>query len=379
MQPVRNADDGVKVGGCPVRKAIVLAMLCLVAVTSAVNAVYNFSIGSLSPETNGAITVTWPAWPLWTYHLLSADTLTGNWAEVSGGRMTAGSNVFSLSYTDVEAGAVSQRFYKVRIHYTQLVMTLVLDRSGSMLSDGGAQALAPAVTNFIALFDDSVDKVAMVGFASAGSTDVTMRTPFKSAVQAAALALTYNGNTCTEQGLLKAWQQNQSVLVTPGTETLRVIVFFTDGLANTFNYTFNCGARNISNPSGAVSLYDPTTGNAVSQGCTIPSTIVSVDGTDTVSTASCIQMHAEAERRALAIAKQARQDGTIVFVVGLGSSVYTECGLPALNPYFLQALANDASGPSYDPTQPAGRALFAASPNDLLVLLQQIATQIHSY
>ena len=53
----------------------------------------------------------------------------------------------------------------------KLVMTLVLDRSGSMTSNGGSTALPPAVTTFVNYFDNASDEVAMVSYASsAGST-----------------------------------------------------------------------------------------------------------------------------------------------------------------------------------------------------------------
>ncbi len=45
-------------------------------------------------------------------------------------------------------------------------MSLVLDRSGSMNNNGGAQVLPPDVINFLGYFDNNTDQVAMVGFSS---------------------------------------------------------------------------------------------------------------------------------------------------------------------------------------------------------------------
>src|SRR3974390_1094834 len=43
----------------------------------------------------------------------------------------------------------------------KLVMTMVLDRSGSMTNNGGSTALPPAVTAFVNDFNNSTDEVAM--------------------------------------------------------------------------------------------------------------------------------------------------------------------------------------------------------------------------
>ena len=56
----------------------------------------------------------------------------------------------------------------------KLVMSLVLDRSGSMTGNGGSTALPPAVTTFINYFDNSNDEVAMVSFASNATVDVAI-------------------------------------------------------------------------------------------------------------------------------------------------------------------------------------------------------------
>ena len=48
----------------------------------------------------------------------------------------------------------------------KLIMTVVLDRSGSMKSNGGSGALPPAVTMFVNYFDNANDEVAMASFAS---------------------------------------------------------------------------------------------------------------------------------------------------------------------------------------------------------------------
>src|SRR5579871_1036534 len=110
-----------------------------------------------------------------------------------------------------------------------LIMSLVLDRSGSMQSNGGSTALPPAVTNFIARFDDTQDYAAAVSFSSAASVNVAMEQPFINDIENAALALNFGGYTCSDQGLTNALAQNNAVSVSASQEVVKVIVFFTDG------------------------------------------------------------------------------------------------------------------------------------------------------
>ena len=60
----------------------------------------------------------------------------------------------------------------------KLVMTLVLDRSGSETSDGGSAAIPPAVTSFVNDFSNGTDEVAMVSFASKATIDVAINYNF---------------------------------------------------------------------------------------------------------------------------------------------------------------------------------------------------------
>lgn len=231
--------------------------------------------------------------------------------------------------TDYPPMDVTQRFYYIRgSSPTTVIMSLVLDRSGSMQSNGGSTALPLAVTNFISLFDDANDYVAMVSFSSAASVDVSMRQPFKMDIEAAALTMNFGGYTCSDQGLTNALAQNNTVALPSYIPVLKVIVFFTDGMANTFNYVFNCGPRNIAYSGPA--LYDPVTGNLANSGCTVPALLSSinpvtgqltsntVDASGNTQT-SCVSMHNEAENRAERIAWLARSHGNTIFCIGLGA------------------------------------------------------------
>jgi len=265
---------------------------------------------------------------------------------------------------------------------SKLIMSLVLDRSGSMNDNGGASALPGAVIGFVNNFDDVNDRVSMSSFSYAASTDVALAQPFKAPITTAVNNLVFNGWTASQQGLTNGLVQNLSYspAVSAGTteSVVRVMIFFTDGLANTFLYTFNCGARNIAPDR---SLYDPNTGAAASGGCTIPSSIPSVSPPPaTVSTTSgCSPLTIEAQKRALAVARLAQQQGVIVFSIGLGDgSGPTECGFPPLNQAFLYQVANDPNpaNPAYDSSLPSGEAVFAPTASELADVFNQIASKI---
>src|SRR5579884_477286 len=121
----------------------------------------------------------------------------------------------------------------------KLVMSLVLDRSGSMQNNGGASALPPAVGTFVNYFDNANDKVAMVSFASNATVDVAMGTNFITPITNAANALSghFSGGTFGPGGLTLAKSQNESVPVGSGQNVVKVAVYFTDGYVNVIQDT----------------------------------------------------------------------------------------------------------------------------------------------
>jgi hypothetical protein len=157
-----------------------------------------------------------------------------------------------------------------------------------------------------------------------------------------------------------------------------VIVFFTDGLANTWYWPgFNCGGRDMAPDR---TLYDTNTlCTAQSSGCTVPATIPSIDPTlGSITTSDqCGDMYKEAEARARAVASLARSEGNIVYAIGFGNPSGTpECGHPPLNIAFLKALANTKDSTYYDNTQPSGDVAIGSNAADIDGLFQTIASKI---
>lgn len=263
----------------------------------------------------------------------------------------------------------------------RVIMSLVLDRSGSMNGNGGAQALPPAVSSFIDFFDDILDQAAMVSFASHSRPfDVAMGRPFKVQIKNAANALVFNGGTFAQGGLTNGFAQIQTVPVLPNEDVVKVCVFFTDGLANIIQGQLNCGGaptlRNFGGfdpPTTGVAFFDPATGNQLctTTGGTPPccagvSTFRSaIDGTQKSFLRTNVT--ADAEYRAVQVANQMRANGITVYAIGLGNSI---------NQTFLKQVANDPTLPGFVATGYDGEAVFAATAGQLQQAFDTIADKI---
>ncbi len=255
----------------------------------------------------------------------------------------------------------------------KLVMSLVLDRSGSMSSDGGSTALPPAVITFINYFDNSNDEVAMISFASNATIDVAIGynfiTPITNAVNA--MKSKFSGGTFGPGGLTDAKAQNDSVVVQPGQNVVKVVVYFTDGYVNTIQDKLSCsGTPTLYNFGGhdsgsSVDVFDTATGNSVasydgsskwtpSTTClkTVSKFTSAIDGQ--LKSLNRANVTADAKYRALqtANAMRAENPGMLVYSIGLGSSV---------DQAFLRQIANDPASSTYDPNQPVGEAVFASN------------------
>ncbi len=248
----------------------------------------------------------------------------------------------------------------------KLVMSLVLDRSGSMSGNGGSTALPPAVTSFVNDFNNTTDEVAMVSFASTATVDVAINYNFITPITNKVKAMSFNGYTFGPGGLTSGKAQNDSVVVPAGQNVVKVAVYFTDGYANTIQQSLSCsGIPKLYNFTGGdsgstVYFLDPTNGNqlATYNGTTwSPSNYClkslagftsAIDGK--IKAFTRLNVTADAKYQAIQIANAMRAEGMYVYSVGLGNSI---------DKSFLQQVANDPASSSYDPSQPQGLAVFA--------------------
>lgn len=261
----------------------------------------------------------------------------------------------------------------------KLILSLVLDRSGSMNVNGGAAALPDAVTTFIDLFDDSFDRAAMVSYASHARVDVQMAQPFQDRIRRQIERLQFDEWTASEHAIELGRQQVESVKLKQDEKAFKFIIFFTDGLANTFQILLDCGLRNI-NPNGE--LFNPMSGARVpAASCLVPDPFPSLPPPGTVDPDNYCQMQAEAEKRALTVAALARDQGIIIYSIGLGdpngpTEGPPECRRPPLNADFLQQIANDPRSQAFVASQPVGESVVAKTAEELEAVFQQVARKI---
>lgn len=280
----------------------------------------------------------------------------------------------------------------------KLVMSLVLDRSGSMAGNGGGAALQSAVPTFVNLFDNINDKVAQVSFASNATVDVAMNTGFQAPITAAVKAMKFTGGTFGPGGLVLGKSQEDSVVVPVGQNVQKVVVYFTDGWPNIIQQSLACTKNSpvttLLNFGGydsgnSVDFFDPscsdknncypptygqecTTNGGNPPCCTNASVFTSAVNGQTEKFQR-VNVTNDALYDAEQTANAMRAEGITVYAVGLGNDI---------NQSFLQQIANDPASATYDPTQPVGMAAFvpdcpsAACSTELTQVFQTIAARI---
>ena len=285
----------------------------------------------------------------------------------------------------------------------KLIMSVVLDRSGSMANDGGSTALPPAVTSFVNNFNNTTDQVAMVSFATNATVDVPINYNFITPITTAVNKMTFTGATFGPGGLTLAQAQNDSVPVLTGQNVTKVVVYFTDGYVNTIQDTFNCTSKwgptlynyggYDSNSGNTFDFFNPVDGtdwepssqthgldsngyppHLPTPDCAGVTNFIS-QSTGKQTTFSRTNITADAQYRALqtANAMRAESPATYIYAIGLGTNV---------DQAFLKAVANDPSSPTYNPNQPDGLAVFVPNcpsstcTSDLEQVFQTIASKI---
>jgi hypothetical protein len=206
---------------------------------------------------------------------------------------------------------------------------------------------------------------------------------------------TWAGGTCAIAGLTNALRIQNAT--TAPSNTVKVVVFFTDGRANMTEGVFNGVPYNfggldpfqaacppIPDP-GAYFYLTNTAENAQNNSvcnnscgnaptCTggrsiSASTFTNANGVEHYLCASWITE--DATNRCVLIANQMRASSNYVFAVGLSAPG----GFASPTLTTLQQIANDPASPTFDPTQPVGAA-FTSYGSDLSNVFQQVAAAI---
>lgn len=304
-----------------------------------------------------------------------------------------------------------------------VVLTLVLDRSGSMSRAPGSAPgltafddLKAASLEFLDNFDNSRDQLGLVVFGTSTRLDFAPSTNFKSSITSLINShVSDNSGTNAPDALWTAY----SALSTVSSPTaLNVIVFFTDGVATTFsaNFAVTQGACRGSMVSGvAQTLSQPNNDSAkglliynaspppivgdeerYQGGCSwngnadLRSRISAIPNTDLHGTSVFgprnipfmsgpnISMRGRnikpiADNLSVNTATRARQDPAIkatVYSIGLGGAEY-----PA-DDELLRMIANDPSSSLYSSSDPTGLYVYAPDASELRAAFRRVASQV---
>jgi len=302
-----------------------------------------------------------------------------------------------------------------------LIMTLILDRSGSMQSDGGGTALQSAVPQFISDFIPGTDFMSMISFASHSSIDVPMTQAWgapTNQINNAVSAFNFEGATfgtgagsgsvdSTTNGppLNMADTQNNSVVLPPTQPVTKVAIYFTDGLMNSLQDYFSCPQQVLLNYGGVDKsqcgrgdpceivytldplnedngnpwyCYDPSGNDCTnSQGLAYDSrgdlcknaghnvtTFPSQEfGPNQPITRANVTEEAQYRAKYTAnVMRTETPNPTYIYVIGLGSGVTGDQCTEA----FLASMANDPTGSQYScPAHPA--TFFSSQPQGLFL------------
>lgn len=143
------------------------------------------------------------------------------------------------------------------------LIVLVLDRSGSMVNNGGSTNLPPAVTNFLGLMKDDAEnnEVGIVSFSSFGRVEMFPTTNFwlkgtnrmyrtdTSSVNTTGMK--FGGNTGADEGMRLAMELMRTNQGYNDPQTYKFIVFMTDG-------QFNITRTLLAAPPWRNTMYMPT-------------------------------------------------------------------------------------------------------------------------
>ena len=149
---------------------------------------------------------------------------------------------FGGNYNTLSVGATAQA------QRNPLIMSLILDVSASMESNGGSTALSPAVENFIANFDpgnnDSVDWVSVVTFGTYANVNLANTQPLKGPVDSVMANNFWPGGITNYTNSIAGLTQGQTQILskTLSPNTIRAAVFFTDGWPNIIQDNLSAGA-----------------------------------------------------------------------------------------------------------------------------------------
>lgn len=293
----------------------------------------------------------------------------------------------------------------------RVVMTLVLDRTGSMIGDLGSTYLPGAVTDFISYFNNATDGtgdyVAVVTFANNVTVDVPMVSGgggFQQSVINDANGLNYQGATWSD-GALQLALTTENAYSGPAS-LQKAVVFFTDGNANTVQGNLTCngsgnlksGTWNFGGSDDSAYIGFVTTNNRyykngancpISSGAGYPlngnpNSFCQTQNNGSNNACNGLfqplvgkpealnwtNVTLDARNRAINDANNMRAAGITVYSIGLGNDA------DSVDTTFLCEVANDPCSPTYNAALPSGAMQFVSSAVQLDQAFQAVAATI---
>ena len=306
-----------------------------------------------------------------------------------------------------------------------LDMMLVVDTSGSL--SASATAVRAAATTFLNQFNVTQDRVGLVHFASGVQIDnpipLVTRGFDRTTMLANVAALNFGGTTSSVEGMWNARNQLNAILPV-NRSSMRVIVFFSDGAPTGFTGYFTFADQSASKGCPATTrgaldatlagLYVPTVSASTktTTGCTVSSSTITtmipnlpayynaydnlnlfpivtattaahpVASSLTSSTVAARYIDRASRNLTEAVASKARDEGAIIFTLGLGASLLAKSVNDSTNTDtgqdILKCLANvtDSLARCYNPAQPVGMYCYAATTADLTPCFSRLASAI---
>jgi Flp pilus assembly protein TadG len=307
-------------------------------------------------------------------------------------------------------------------------MVLVMDNSGS-LAGSGPDVKAAAIT-FLNQFNATRDRVGLLRFAYGSVVDDPISTTTPGFNRASMInhinGYTFAGSTASSEGMWQARTQLKSIIQNPS--NMRVIVFFSDGAPNSFasywpykatgctvpDTITTSDSTSVNTPGGAYAIDQmntqltgscspvkpadmsslitgfPAWYNAHNTGATHDDPaqrefqlIVNSPRvvTNDVSTPTIAWTNVNRASRNLveAMASKARDEGSFVFTLGLGSELQTGTGPDKeKGEDVLKCMANSVDSPTrcYNPAKPVGVYCYAATSADLTPCFSKLASAI---
>lgn len=265
-----------------------------------------------------------------------------------------------------------------------LDIVLVLDTSGSLNTAGAWEDLQDAARAFVELFSDQIDQVGLVSFQVVAANLFTLRHNFKIQVAQAIGSMSSDGDTNIQEGLRLARQQLNGP--SARASAAKVVVFFTDGRPTAVRGTFGGQDRVMAvftTPGTPPSIR----GFFNNPGQIPPFQVVYPSGHGQANwpggcpnVPNCFGMN-QAQVRALAVqagldaAQTIRQDGVLVYAIGLGNhDMWPPGDLRTPDEDYLRLIANE--GGSASASEPQGRMFFAPTGAQLVEVFEEVARDL---